>query len=216
MQAGFAFLLKCVIAIFVILNPFGNVPILLSLTQGLSAESRRSVVARSSITALGILLAFALAGQFIFDLFHITIGAFRIAGGILLFVISLSMLYGEHSGTKITPKEQAAAAQKADVAVSPMGTPMMAGPGTIVTVMSLMDQAKHWSDKSLVLLAIPIAIGVGYLILRLGPPLMLRLGEGGLRVMTRMMGLVLAVIAVQFVLNGVHDALPQILGVKHH
>jgi multiple antibiotic resistance protein len=215
MHAGLSFLIKCVIAIFVILNPFGNVPILLSLTQGQTPEARRRVVMKSSVTALVILLLFALAGQFIFDMFHITIGAFRIAGGIMLFIICRPMLYGEQSGTKITPKEQADAAVKSEVSITPMGTPMMAGPGTIVTVISLMDQASKWNEKSLVLLSIPIAVGLMYLILRLGAPLMMKLGEGGLRVMTRMMGLMLAVIAVQFVINGVHDALPQILGKKH-
>lgn len=206
------FLLQCCIAIFVILNPFGNIPLVLSFTSGMDAAKRKNVVIRSSITAFVILALFALAGQFLFNLFHITIGAFRIAGGILLFVISLSMLYGERSKAKITQEEVAEAGGKDDIAVTPLGIPLMAGPGAIATVISLMDQAKHWwPEKCLVITAIPLAILVGYYVIRLGSPIMGLVGESGLRVMTRIMGLILAVLAVQFVINGVHDALPQIL-----
>jgi len=207
------FLFQCTMAIFVILNPFGNVPIVLSLTSGLTPAERKSVVLRSSLTALIILLLFALAGQFIFDIFHITIGAFRIAGGILLFIICLSMTRGELPKSKITPQETEEASSKADVAITPLGTPMMAGPGSIATVIGLMDQARNWNYKGMVLLSIPIAVLVGYILLRFGSFLMSKMGPAGLRVVTRMMGLILAVIAVQFVILGIRDALPQIL--KH-
>jgi len=209
---AFLFLIQCIIAIFVILNPFGNIPLVLSFTSGSDRSRRNHVILRSSITALIILFIFALIGQFLFNLFHITIGAFRIAGGILLFTISLSMLYGERSKAKITSDEVAEATTKEDVAVTPLGIPLMAGPGAIATVISLMDQAHHWwPDKILVLFSIPLAVIVGYYVLRLGSPIMTLVGESGLRVTTRIMGLILAVIAVQFVINGVHDALPQIL-----
>ncbi|HPQ70357.1 MAG TPA: MarC family protein [bacterium] len=212
MEHFFLFLLKATIAIFVILNPFGNVPVLFSLTPDLDKTGRRTVITKASLTALFVLLLFAVTGQLVFDFFHITIGAFRIAGGALLFIISISMLWGEMPRTKITEKEKAVALEKETVAVTPMGVPMIAGPGSIVTVISLMDQAANWTERSAVLGAVPLAIVAGYFVLLAGSLLMSRVGEGGLRVMTRMMGLILAVIAVQFMINGLHDALPQILG----
>jgi multiple antibiotic resistance protein len=212
MAALLVFLLKSAIAVFVIYNPFGAIPVLMSVTPNLSPAERSRVIFRASATALGILLVFAVAGQMVFNFFHITIGAFRIAGGILLLIISISMLYGETPKSKITEAEKTEAQTKEDVAITPLGTPMMAGPGTIVTVISLMDQAQPWGEKAMVLLALPITIAVSYLVLVYGAKLVTKIGESGLRVMTRMMGLILAVIAVQFVINGLHDALPQILG----
>ncbi len=206
------FFIQCLVAVFVILDPFGNVPILMSLTPAMDDAGRRRVLIRASVTALVILLGFSITGQFIFHLFDVTIGAFRIAGGLLLFWISLTMLYGEHPRSKITREEKDRAAQTDDVAITPMGVPMMAGPGAIAAVISLMDQAPSTLYKSVVLVAIPLAVLGHYAFVRLGAPMMRVIGENGLRVLTRLMGLILAVMAVQFVLNGLHDALPQILG----
>lgn len=205
-------LIQCLVSIFAILNPFGTVPVLLTLTSDLDESQRKRVVLKASVTALCILLVFAIGGHFVFSLFHITLGAFRIAGGLLLFMISLSMLYGQQPRSKITQKEQEAAAEMEDVAISPLGIPMIAGPGTIATVMSLMDQTPDMASKGVVLIAIPMAVGIGYVILRSGTGLMKLLGPVGLTVMTRIMGLMLAVIAVQFVINGLYDAFPKLHG----
>lgn len=203
--------LKAVLAVFVILSPFSNIPIVVSLTDGMDAARRNHIVNRAHLMALGVCVAFGVAGELIFQFFNITIGAFRIAGGILLFIMSQSMLYGESPRQKISPQDEAEARAKADVAITPLGTPMIAGPGTIATVMSLMDQARGWSEKSLTLAALPAAVFASWVLVRFGAPLTVRLGPMGLRVLTRMMGLILAVIAVQFIINGAHDALPQIL-----
>lgn len=207
--AGFT---HSVIALFVILSPFSNIPIFLSFTSSMEAKERFGVLRRASVTAFVILLTFALAGQVLFDFFNITMGAFRVAGGILLFMISISMLYGEQSRVKLTLTEKEEAKSQDDVAITPLGIPMMAGPGAIATVISLMGDAPLWSDKGLVIASIPLAVGASWLVIRLGVPLMKLVGVNGLRVMTRLMGLILAVIAVQFVINGLRDALPQVLG----
>ncbi len=206
------FFIQCFISIFVILNPFGTVPVLLSLTGDLDKGARSGVALKATVTALIILLVFALGGHFVFNLFHITLGAFRIAGGILLFLISLSMLYGQQPKAKITLKEREAAIEREDVAITPLGIPMIAGPGSIATVMSLMDQTPDMLNKGLVILAIPFTVGAGYLILRSSSWIMSFLGTNGLKVMTRLMGLMLAVIAVQFMINGLYDAFPKLLG----
>ena len=205
-------LVECVIAVFVIYEPFGNVPILLSLTGNMSKKARNRVVLRSSLTALIAMLLFAVAGQLIFDFFQITLGAFRIAGGILLFIISLSMLYGERSKSRLTDAEENDASAKDDPTITPLGIPMMAGPGAIATVVGLMDQSRGWEQKSMVLAAIVLVVFAGWIIFRFATGLMHKVGQSGLKILTRLMGLILAVIAVQFVINGLHDALPQILG----
>jgi multiple antibiotic resistance protein len=202
---------KAAVAIFVILSPFSNIPVVVGLTRGMDSRSSNRVVLRAHVTALFIALAFAVAGELIFQFFQITIGAFRIAGGILLFILSLSMLYGETPKSKLSDKDQEEAQGKEDVAITPLGTPMIAGPGTIATIMSVMDQAKGWDQKGITLAAVPVAVAASYLCIRLGAPLTARVGAMGLRVLTRMMGLILAVMAVQFVINGLRDALPQIL-----
>ncbi len=207
-------LVECLIAVFVIYEPFGNVPIVISLTSNMTKKARNSVILRSSLTAVVTMLLFAVCGQLIFDFFQITLGAFRIAGGILLFIISLSMVYGERSKSRMTEDEQTQAGTKEDPAVTPLGIPMMSGPGTIATVIGLMDQSRGWEMKGMVLVAIVIVVFVGWIIFRFSTALMHKIGSGGLNILTRLMGLILAVIAVQFVINGIGDALPQIL--KRH
>jgi multiple antibiotic resistance protein len=204
-------LVECIVAVFVIYEPFGNVPILLTLTGHMNKAARNSVILRSSITALITMLLFAVSGQLIFEFFQITLGAFRIAGGILLFIISLSMLYGERSKSRLTEAEANDASAKDDPAITPLGIPMMSGPGTIATVIGLMDQSRGWDQKGLVLISIVVVVFAGWIIYRLATALMHKLGPSGLKILTRLMGLILAVIAVQFVINGAHDALPQIL-----
>ncbi|MBZ0271823.1 MarC family protein [bacterium] len=209
MVASLVFLAKCVVPIFVIMDPFGNVPIVLGLTPHMSPAERRAVLRRASLTAFAILFGFAIAGQLILAGFGVTIGAFRIAGGVLLFLVSLSMLYGESSPTKRFHAPQAPESE--DVSVTPIGTPLLAGPATIVSVMSLMDEARGLGEIALVLAAIPIAVGASHALLVLGDRMLARLGRNGMKVLARLMGLVLAVLAVQFIINGARDALPFIL-----
>jgi len=202
---------KCVVAVFAIVNPVGILPLVLPFVVEMPADQRRRTIRKGAWTSFFVLIGAAVTGQLIFDLFDITLGALRIAGGIFLFILAIPMLYGEHSKAKMSSDEREQGTQKEDPAITPIGIPLISGPGAISTVMSLMEESKTIPEKGLVLGAIFVTIIASYWILRYGFSVAKLFGENGLRVMTRIMGLILAVIAVQFVINGVGDVLPQIL-----
>ena len=204
-------LLRAFIAIFVIVNPFGILPIVLPLISDYTPEERKRVLRKGVITAFFVLLITALAGELIFALFQITLGALRIAGGIFLFILSLSMLYGRQPKAKINQAEREEFEEEEDVSITPLGIPIITGPGSIATMMGLMEQTHSLTQKAIVIGAIPLIVISTYIILRSGDRVATYMGKAGLRVLTRIMGLIVAVVAIQFVINGIRDVLPQIL-----
>lgn len=206
-----AFALLCVTSLFAITNPLSAAPIYLALTDGYSPERRQRTLRTAVWTATGVLVVFTLLGGTIFQLFGITMDAFRIAGGIIIFAIGLDMLQGKRVRAKATKEEEDEAAQSEEVAVAPLGIPMIVGPGAITTVMVLMTQAHTAAHVVVILAAIGIVLGSMYAALRMGPRLIGFFGQSGLNVMTRIMGLLVAVIGVQFVVDGVRPILTDIL-----
>ncbi len=208
--------LQSFISIFVIVNPIGILPVVLSLISDMKPGEKASVIRKSSLTAFMVLVVTGLAGGAIFALFQITLGALRISGGIFLFILSISMLYGRPTKAKVNDIERkefnSDDDDEDDVAVTPLGIPVIVGPGAITVTMGLMEQAQSSLEKGAVFLAIILALFTTYLLLRGGSSISKYLGKAGLRTMTRIMGLVVSVIAIQFVINGISDALPQILG----
>lgn len=212
MANPFSFGLLTFSAIFFVLNPFAVIPLFLVITDGDSTAKKRWQAFKASGVATLTLLVFAAAGGYIFRLFGITIGAFRIAGGILLFLMSVDMLRAQPSRTRSSPEEQEEGAAKQDVAIIPLGIPMLAGPGAIATVTVIMGEAVPDAMRiSLVVGAIVLAGIVTYLLLRAAEFLRAALKTSGLNILDRLMGLILAAVAVQFVVGGVRDVLPQIL-----
>jgi len=201
-----------VVSLFAIVDPFGTLPFYAALTDGFSPEDRH-VVLRRAVVVLGVILAlFALLGRFLFAVFGFTLGAFEIAGGAILFVIAFDMLQGEMTRTKFTSQDrEAAVARRDEIAVVPLGIPLLAGPGSISTVMIYEGSA---GSDPLALVATYVAILVvacaTYVILRLGQPILEKLGRTGVMAMTRVLGLILAALGVQFVLNGVAAVLPHL------
>lgn len=193
-------------SVLFIVDPIAVVPTYLVITQGETASQRAVTARRACVAAALILIAFALFGTLIFSIFGITIEAFRIAGGLILWVVAMDMLHGERrtqeSGTEITEGRV-----KEDVAVTPLAMPMLAGPGAISTIVVLAGQAKSMPQKAVVLASIVVTMIVSLGVLLVGERVVRRMGQTGIRVMTRIMGLLLAAIAVQFVLTGVRDAL---------
>ena len=204
------------ISIFVIVNPIGILPVVLSLTSDMKPAAKASTIRKSCMTAFSVLIVTAIGGGAIFSLFQITLGALRIAGGIFLFILSISMLYGRHTKAKVNEVERKEFDDDdedvEDVAITPLGIPVIVGPGAITVVMALMEQAHTSLEIGSLFLAITLAIFTIYILLRGGSNISRYLGKSGLRTMTRIMGLVVSVIGVQFVINGISDALPQILG----
>ena len=153
-----------------------------------------------------MLVTFSLAGTLIFQMFGITLAAFKIAGGMILGLIGLDMLKAKRSPTKETPGETEEGAEKEDVGIIPLGIPMLAGPGSISSVMVLMSQNQDWPHAIVVIVAIAATSALSFVVLAAADWVSSHLHETGIRILTRMMGLLLTAIAVQFVLNGLKDA----------
>jgi multiple antibiotic resistance protein len=193
-------------SVLFIVDPIAVVPTYLVITQGQDAAQRRMTARRACVAATIILVTFAMAGKGIFGLFGITMPAFRIAGGLILWLVAMDMLHGNRS-TQEGAAEIVEGQAKEDVAVTPLAMPMLAGPGAISTVMVLSGQARTTSQTIAVYASILLTSVVAWLTLRAGERLVARMGQTGIRVMTRIMGLLLAAIAVQFVITGVREAL---------
>lgn len=206
-----AFLLLCVTSLLAIINPLTTAPLYLSLTKGYTAEHRQRTLRTAVITATTVLVIFALLGGVIFKVFGITIHAFRIAGGIILFGIGMDMLQAKRSRVRATAEEVEEGLVKEEVGITPLGIPMIVGPGSITTVMVLMADASHPAQVAAVLFAIGVVLGGTYLVLGVGPRILRVIGETGMNVMTRIMGLIVTVIAVQFVLDGARPVLIEVL-----
>ena len=193
-------------SVLFIVDPIAVVPTYLVITQGQSPTQRRVTARRACVAAAMILVVFALAGSRIFGLFGITMPAFRIAGGLILWLVAMDMLHGNRS-TQEGVAEIAEGRAKDDVAVTPLAMPMLAGPGAISTVMVLSGQAHSTGQTIIVYASIGLTLFISWITLRLAERLVKRMGQTGIRVMTRIMGLLLAAIAVQFVITGVRDAM---------
>ena len=194
-------------SIFVLVDPIAAVPTFLAMTGDKCDRGRRRHMAvRAAWTCFFVLLTFSLAGTLIFKLFGITLAAFKIAGGVILGLIGMDMLRAKRSATKETPSETEEGSEKEDVGIIPLGIPMLAGPGSISTVMVLMSQNADWPHAVVVVCAIAATALVSFLVLAAADKVSSYLHETGIRILTRMMGLLLTAIAVQFVLNGLKDA----------
>lgn len=192
-------------SVFFIVDPFATIPSFIALTAG-DTEAKRSRMARQAAwTCFLVLSLFAIAGSAIFALFGITPPAFKIAGGLLLFMVALDMLQAKRSGTQEVSEERAAGLEKEEVGLAPIGIPMLAGPGAISTVMVLMGQSRNWWNVIPVFVAITVTALASYYILASANRVRKLLGEIGSRVLVRLMGLVLVAIAVQFFVNGCTD-----------
>lgn len=193
-------------SVLFIVDPIAVVPTYLVITQGQNPTQRRVTARRACVAAAMILVVFALAGSRIFGMFGITMPAFRIAGGLILWLVAMDMLHGNRS-TQEGVAEIAEGRAKDDVAVTPLAMPMLAGPGAISTVMVLSGQAHSTGQTIIVYASIGLTLFISWITLRLAERLVKRMGQTGIRVMTRIMGLLLAAIAVQFVITGVRDAM---------
>jgi multiple antibiotic resistance protein len=199
-------------AVFFVVDPFAAIPIFLAITSRETPEQRARTALRAAITCGLTLTVFALAGGVIFRFFGISLGAFKIAGGVLLFLMSLDMMKAQPSRTKQTPEETEEGIEKEDVAVIPLAIPLLSGPGAIATVMVLMTRHKEWTFTIPVFGAIVVTAGSTYLLLRAAVAMHQRLSRTALNVMMRVMGLILAAIAVEFVVAGGRDVWPVITG----
>jgi multiple antibiotic resistance protein len=205
------FSLLALSSIFFLVDPFAALPTFLAITEGADSARRRRIARKGALTALIVLGVFALTGEAIFKLFGITLPAFELAGGIILLLIGLDMLEAKRSPTQEAVGDTVAAAQKEDAGIVPLGVPMLAGPGAITSVMVLVGQAQtHW-QMAAILISIVFTAAVCYLVLGHSDKVVRLLGDTGIRILVRIMGLLLVALAAQYFVNGLAD-----LGVIAH
>ena len=192
-------------SVLFIVDPIAVIPTYLVITQDETAAERRRTARRACVAMAVLLIVFAATGTALFRALGITLAAFRTAGGLILWFVAMDMLRGERR-TQEGRDEVAEGRVKEDVAITPLAIPMLAGPGAISTAVVISGQAHGAAQTVIVYLAIVLTGVVSYVALRLGEPLLKHLGKTGIRVVTRVMGLLLAALAVQFVLSGVKEA----------
>jgi multiple antibiotic resistance protein len=205
-----SFSLLSLSAVFFVVDPMGAVPVFVAMTQRDSEAKREEMARRASLTAFVILTLFAVTGTVIFRLLGVTLGAFKVAGGILLLLTSIEMLRAQQVRTRIIPEEQQEGAEKDDVAIFPLAIPLLAGPGAIATVTALMGRAGRTLFVIPVILSIAVTCVASYAMLRAASQLTRLLGVTGLNVMNRVIGLIIGAIAVQFMFDGVKETFPRL------
>ncbi len=196
------FLSTVFIGFFAILNPIGNTPLFLSMVGDGDRRIIKRVASRAVITAFIIITIFCLFGHVIFRLFNITLPAFQIAGGIIVFFIGYDMLQGKKSGVhKSKPTREDAAYD--DIAVSPLGIPLLAGPGTISTAMNFVGEGSSFLYTIIIILVFAVVCFITYLMFILSKRIADRLRPSLIKTISKIMGLILAVIAIQMLINGI-------------
>ena len=203
-MVDFLFLVTVYVAVFSVLNPIGAIPTLISLTTNYTTEERRKVIERSITVAGGVIIGFMFIGVYIFDVLGISISDFELAGGVLLFKVAFDMLQGKTSNTKLTADEEKESLSKDEIGVVPLGMPLLAGPGTITTTMIYFNlRSTGLEDKVMVFVAVILVIISAFIVLRFSTLLFNRLGRTGSMIISRVMGLLLAAIGVEFMANGI-------------
>jgi multiple antibiotic resistance protein len=201
------FSLLALSSIFFLVDPFAAIPSFFAITQSADPVRRKRMARKGAITCFIVLTSFAVAGQLIFRLFGITLPAFEIAGGLILLLIGLDMLQARRSQTQETLGDAEEAAAKEDAGIVPLGVPMLAGPGAISSVMVLVGQAPslwHW-QMGAILGSIAITALASYWVLAGAGRVRQVMGETGIRILVRIMGLLLVALAMQLFINGLTD-----------
>jgi len=193
-------------SVLFIVDPFAVVPTFLAMTERDPAAQRRVLARRGAWTCAVTLAVFAAAGSVIFKIFGITLGAFKIAGGILIGISALNMVQARRSQLNETPVEKAEGIEKEDIGIMPLGVPMLAGPGAISTVMVLALGANGPLDTVALYASIALTAVIAFYTLAAASAVERRLGQTGMRILTRFMGLVLLTIAIQFILDGIRQS----------
>lgn len=193
------FALVAITSIIAVMNPTSTVAIYIALTQDMNLKERRRVIAKSMRISFLVLAFFAFTGQLLFLVFNVTLAAFKIAGGLLLVTSAFSMLN--------LKKEEFSREERGNIAVVPLAFPLTAGPGTIMAVILLVSEASSLLETSLVFVGIFAGVAVSYLGMTYAPKIFAFLGEEGIHILTKLMSIIVLAIAVQFVINGIGEAI---------
>lgn len=208
MKQDLLFLITVFMGFFAIMNPIGNIPIFLGLTSDFSPEDQKEIARKSVVQAYGIVTVFVVFGSVIFKLFGISLPAFQIAGGILVFLIGLDLLHARHSRMH-QPRPEVPLPEESpdDIALTPLATPILAGPGTISTAINFAGEGGHWIRIVEVLFVFAIICGLTYIAFILSNRITRIVRPRVIRLIGRLMGLILTIMAAQMVLSGIFRAI---------
>jgi len=199
------FLLYSFVTLFIIVDPIANVPFFLHLAGDITEKDYRDLIKRAITVACAVLIIFSTGSKYIFEFLGIQMFSFRIASGILLFIISLEMIFGRRTRTEVSPEEEEEYHE--DLAITPMAVPLLTGPGAISTGIVLFNSAQSFEERMLFFIAVALVFLASYVILYFSHEIFAVLGKTGTRVVIRIMGLLLSAIAVQFIFDGIAQAI---------
>jgi multiple antibiotic resistance protein len=189
----------------------GTMPIFMTMTASLSKQHRKQTAKKATIVAFFTIIAFAFSGQILFNFFGISVNSFRIVGGLIFFMMGWDMLQARLGQFKHTDDEDKIDAYVEDISITPLAIPMICGPGAITNAIILMDDAADFTQKGVLILVIALVLLITYLVLVGGSKITEKLGSTGNKVMMRLMGLIVMVIAVEFFFSGLKPILRGIL-----
>lgn len=199
--------LLCLTSFFTLINPLGTMPIFLTMTTDLSERERRFTAKKASLVSFIIIICFALSGQLLFKFFGISVNSFKIVGGVIFFMMGMDMLQARLSAVKIKKNEVKNYVN--DISITPLAIPMICGPGAITNAIVLMEDASSISKIVILLVSIAVVVLTTYIILLSSSKIIKVIGQTGINVMMRLMGLIVMVIAVEFFFSGlkpiIHD-----------
>lgn len=197
---------------FSLINPLGAMPVFMTMTRSLSEREKKRTALRASFTAFITLILFAFTGQLLFKVFGISVNGFRIVGGLIFFIMGYDMLNARLSRIKISKKEVKEYVD--DISVTPLGIPILAGPGSITNSIVLMEDATNWVSKLILIVSIVLVLVIAYFSLVGSGKFLKFIGETGSRVLTKLMGLIVMVIAVEFFISGLKPIIRDILMIQ--
>ena len=201
-SGNFLYFMYVFSSVFVIVNPIEATMVYVTLTSGLNSIEKNHIYRRTTAVAFSIAILFAVAGDIVLRIFGITVDSLRVAGGVLLFLVAIDMLRGVRQQKKVTEAELRDANHREDISVFPLAMPLLTGPGAITTVVVLMGSASTIAEKGLVILAIVLTYVITLFVLKFSEYIDKAMGMSGIMVMTRVMGLILGAVAVNFVAIG--------------
>lgn len=204
-----AFALLCFTSFFTLINPLGTMPIFMTMTSQLTDQQRNATARKASIVAFVTLVIFALSGQLLFNFFGISVNSFRVAGGVIFFLMGMDMLQARLGSVKIKASEVKSYVN--DISVTPLAIPMICGPGALTNSIVLMEDAGTTAHKAVLFGAIFLVMLITYVVLLSAGRIIRLLGETGNNVMMRLMGLIVMVIAVEFFFSGLKPIVHEML-----
>lgn len=199
---------KTFIALLALINPLGVLPMFISLTQGHTAAEKQRTIRAASLTVIAVVTVCALLGEQIIGFFGISTASLQVAGGLLILLMSLSMLNAQMGGARTTAEEQDEAESKATLGVVPLGIPLLTGPGAISTVIVYANKAYGAADYAVIIGCGIVLAAMVWLTLQLAQPINRIMGRSGINIATRIMGLLVAAVAVEFIIEGLKTMIP--------